>query len=704
MTLSLSFEDEVLTITDDITGIEWFVRIAHGDGLSTEPQLGFLADGWVYCATGQSIITLANFSTGQIRAVRCEFNGVRMRESYSYSTVCRSTDGKSLFAMGHVGDDHVGKMSLFVIDVTDGRVTNAFFDLGSYPINSRGYGHSIMAQLTDGRVAISAYKSDQSIESFGLTYVDPQNGQITHDFHEGNLLFGGFHSPSPDGCLWVMPDRRQVQIKLEQPSVLDQLQGRQPTLYVGLSLQVWRAAPLTFLTSIVTTWLPVADLPLYNFDWSPLGTKDEVKQAFYRILSKSLAKADLGYLETLSPDQLPDYLNQVDANYCQQILETLREFLRLHKAVIWQENGKAFWTCVNNKWNCVHLDGGSSSRFCIERLERSGEISVGESAKATLKFDYSSDLLGKVELNGDAVPKPWLPKHIVVADDENMEILRKAKKETTERRDAFRIASSVVEVPIRSLEFEGVIEGLRATRDALTEQFLLKLSHNSGGFSYHLPDRTLTEQAFFEYVGDMGAGMAAPLAEVIEAYLTLIGDRYVFHFSLDADEGVGILGYAVTALAMLDTKYLDLVRQYGRTLDRGCEKWFAPVTLPRTIARHGWTDDVIDFALWVMKWCFYNSLHDYSLVWIEYGMGKAVQKRFTQKQFADRIVRVLNAKENYWNSSDDDAEPIVFNYNFSPPVISARHDMIDKLELNLRNNMDDWTKALFELLSPRPNA
>lgn len=264
-------------------------------------------------------------------------------------------------------------------------------------------------------------------------------------------------------------------------------------------------------------------------------------------------------------------------------------------------------------------------------------------------------------------------------------------------------ASNIVTIPIRSLESNDVVVGLKATRDAITEEFLANLVDYEGGFSYQLPGRILTERAFFEHISDMEGSLAEPLAEVVEAYLSLVGDGYVHHFS-DGEKGIGILAYAVTALAMKDTTYLHQVRRYAQTLDRECELWFARVTLPSIILSHGWTDDVIDFTLWVMQMSFYNSLQDYSVVWNKYGMGKAVQKRFTPQQFADRLTQVILGSGYSWNSFDTAIPPGPSSMTPAMPLADTRYPMTDQLGRNLAGKMDDWTKALFELLRPLPGA
>lgn len=706
MALSLSFQDPVLTIVDDTTRVEWMVRIANGRGLSSNLQLGLLADGWAFCATGQSIITLANYATRQIRTITCRLNDTRIDTNCDRDfNVGASKDGRSLFVVAKFEGYMSRKFSLFVIDVLAGQVTSAFHDLEGAP-----YHQSPLAQLPDGRVAVSV-RVNHPNGSIGFVYVDPSNGQLTSDLlpSDWKLCFQG---PSPDGTLWAIPDRRQIQIKEELPSIIDIDQGQEPNFYVGLSLQIWRSAPLTYLTSIVTTWLPLSELPLADYNWNELGSKDEVKRSIYTILSKALSMANLEYSESLNAGHLHDYFEQEDLKFIDPALDTLQKFLNLYQSIVWREDGKAVWTCVNWDWSCAYLDGTSSPRFQLNWLDRlgkikeqrflfgGGRISVGKNSDANLLFDGSNNFFAKIDLDGSPVPRPWQPKQIDIADDATFEKLQEAKKDLKRQRDAFCRTSSIVVVPIRSLEFDDVIAAIRATRDAVTEQFLLNTFGDQGGFSYQFPDRVLSERAFFEHVSNMDKLVAGPLSEVVEAYLRLVDDSYAFYFS-NGEESAGILGYAVTALAKLDTKYLNQVRRYAQTLDRGLEMWFAQVTFPSIISKHGWTDEVIDFAIWVMQMSFYNSLQDYSVIWNQYGMGKAVQVRFTPQQFADRLEEVISRSGKTWNSFDITTPPDQALAASDLPITGTRFPMTDQLERNLRGTMDDWTRALFELLRPR---
>ena len=69
---------------------------------------------------------------------------------------------------------------------------------------------------------------------------------------------------------------------------------------------------------------------------------------------------------------------------------------------------------------------------------------------------------------------------------------------------------------------------------------------------------------------------------------------------------------------------MPLITAFGQLIDGGHEYYFASETVPAVIDNHGWTDEVIGFAFWVMIYNFYNTIDTPVTNWRDMGLRDAV--------------------------------------------------------------------------------
>ena len=91
------------------------------------------------------------------------------------------------------------------------------------------------------------------------------------------------------------------------------------------------------------------------------------------------------------------------------------------------------------------------------------------------------------------------------------------------------------------------------------------------------------------------------------------------------------------ALGVLDSSALETVGKYGRMIDREHENYFAGTTLPAIAKAHGWTAEMVDFALSMLLAGFNIG----SSLWRDWGMGAAVAASTSPEDFAAHILKAI---------------------------------------------------------------
>ena len=154
----------------------------------------------------------------------------------------------------------------------------------------------------------------------------------------------------------------------------------------------------------------------------------------------------------------------------------------------------------------------------------------------------------------------------------------------------------------------------------------------------------------------------------------------------DAEGQIGIFAYAARALGLMTLDFLPTLKRYREVvIDTEHELFFTTETVPLMIERHGWTEAMIEFVLWLLLIGNTNGLN--SDVWAHWELGKAVKGKHTPASLAELTRRLLGTPE-----PPDPRYPVQHTYRG-----------VDHFRRDLGILEDDWLAAYFVLLkTPEP--
>ena len=158
-------------------------------------------------------------------------------------------------------------------------------------------------------------------------------------------------------------------------------------------------------------------------------------------------------------------------------------------------------------------------------------------------------------------------------------------------------------------------------------------THNTLDFFFELPDRTLDEEQFFAHVEAEVPEAAESLRKLLDRILKLCPELPY------ASNDRQLLATAVRALGVLDQTALPKIGVYGAHWDEEHASYFRRNLVPAVVGVHGWTAEVIAFALKAM-------LRDADMaedVWHKLGMRAAVEQSVSPEAFAAEIASELKA-------------------------------------------------------------
>jgi hypothetical protein len=159
-------------------------------------------------------------------------------------------------------------------------------------------------------------------------------------------------------------------------------------------------------------------------------------------------------------------------------------------------------------------------------------------------------------------------------------------------------------------------------------------THNTLDFSFELPDGTLDEEQFFGHVEAHVPEAVASLRKLLDRILKH-GPELPY-----AGNDRQLLAPAVRALGVLDQTALPKIGIYGAYWDQEHATYFRRNLIPAVVAAHGWTEEVVAFALKAM-------LRDSDMaadIWRKLGMRAAVEQSMSPEIFAARIASELKAE------------------------------------------------------------
>ena len=198
-------------------------------------------------------------------------------------------------------------------------------------------------------------------------------------------------------------------------------------------------------------------------------------------------------------------------------------------------------------------------------------------------------------------------------------------------------AMQMVKISLGSLSAPDCIKAIARLDKKLRSFVKEAMTQESINFSFEVAGRSLGEGAFFQHVESNAPGAVPELRKLVEQLVSAPGvvhERDDLPFS---SGGWQLLGPAVKALGVLDRSALETVGKYGRRLDLEHEGYFAGTTLPAIAKAHGWTAEMVDFALSMLLAGFNIG----SSLWRDGGMGAAVAAGTSPEAFAAHILKAI---------------------------------------------------------------
>jgi hypothetical protein len=209
----------------------------------------------------------------------------------------------------------------------------------------------------------------------------------------------------------------------------------------------------------------------------------------------------------------------------------------------------------------------------------------------------------------------------------------------SERIEKLKTEQRTIVVNLPELSEAGSISALDTLTEIIDDNFRHRAVDGDIRAVFKIGAKRLGEDKFFGEVQTNFPGAAPALRRMIDTFATNDDNGSIFW---KGEKGIGALGHGVYALGVLDSTALPTIRRYGFLVDAEHESFFATKTVPAILKAHGWTDEVIDFMIWVMLRNFYNSLQDLNEIWKDWGMRDAVVSRMTPQAFAARVSKEID--------------------------------------------------------------
>ncbi len=167
-------------------------------------------------------------------------------------------------------------------------------------------------------------------------------------------------------------------------------------------------------------------------------------------------------------------------------------------------------------------------------------------------------------------------------------------------------------------------------------------------FSYKVAGKPVKETTFFARIARDALPVVPELRALLAAYIDALGagGEGVQPWQ-DPDEGVGGLGPALRALALLDPDGLDVLRAYLETRDGEHEGYALNVVVPAFFKRHGWRDAAaVRFGIYATLNRFWGGRHPAEGF---AGMRKAMARLLTP---GEAVAAVLREAEHFGGKPD----------------------------------------------------
>jgi cytochrome oxidase Cu insertion factor (SCO1/SenC/PrrC family) len=589
-----------------------------------------------------------------------------------------SRDERRIFALFQQPEQQV----LHVIDPTLGRI------IATYDGLPFGWMYTAI-ERPDGKLLIPLRWRANEPPARGLLLLDPVTGAREESWapfysHEADYSYAfDFQNHSPDGRWWLRPDRTALPVLDVNPAFAERLLGRRSERYYGLTLQLWEAFPLRFVRRLTVAWLKTEELPDETSHLSSLP-----RQLIWDTIAETTARVNADPLGGVTrTDFPPGYSADDNAWKCieENWFEAARRWTKVHG---WQPDNQAFWIVTNGFLSCVGVDGTVSPRLFAERYglrhdtwlpavshPTSVEPLDGRKAVARYVDGYSG---GTILFDGAASKAPHRPAKLAKSRDQWTPVDPEERRAIANRIEALKADRKKLFVPLSEWSEAGCTAAINALTAQIGDDFVDRAVDGEVQAVFRIGFDKVDEERFFTTVRDRFPGCAGAIRALIERFV----DANPYGFNLYWQNGIGIFGHAVRTLAVLDRNALSTLCRYSSCID-GHEGFFLGETVPALIKAHGFTDEVIDFMVWMLM-RFHGELADSGEVWRQWGLGKAVTRRFSPEDFARRVGAQIDEMIDW------------------PDDWDARYGMngMDKLAEDLPKPHDPWLAAFFTELEP----
>lgn len=687
MTLAVQFQSDVLCIIhDDASTVMHHVDDANRDAV------GIVGETHVWTLDMAGRLHLFDLRSG----ARHRFD-VFPGERLSHATVShRPGSSRLLFLVGRRANTDTPEQCLLVIDLPTGQVGARHDGLpgGAFvPAPAR--------ELADGRVLVPCARPvAEGRQDFGHVVI--AGTDRTEDLRRDHAISGGFLAGSPDGRFWLRADKTSL---WRRDVGGGGFLRRDPGVpWFARVLQVWEATPLRFVRRIAADWVLEAELPNRRLDPLPLPLlqqrpwaaqqptidggwwAQQGKRWLWDRIAQATGEGNPDPLESPRPRFAPLFRDSEQAwfnlsmSWSQFAHETSHLLAGKSEArLVWSPDGDCVWHIVGPSVRCIGLDNTLSPPLRIERLRPEWphirqvpkDAEALPRRRARLKF-----ATGFEEVDGAPSRAPYAP--LTLPPDEARWHSIPVRAELGQQADAFLKDLRTVTLPLADWSQAGCIAAIDALAAAIRQRFAAPPVKSPLPCRFILGARTINEATFFARVAADHPAAASALA----ALLAALPDeaRLVEDVFADDDEGIGVLGHAAKALAMLDKGSLPALRRYGAMMDREHEGHFVNTVVPAYLAAHGWSEDALDFAIWLVLADFFNALN-HAQLWRDWGMRDAAAAGHAPEAFAARIRAALAGHP-------PSAQPEKFG-----------HHTLGVMEHSLRRRPDDWTGRLFTALA-----
>jgi len=649
--LIISKDLQIVRVVRTSDSDEWLVcpwRSAHLHDVGVAGPNHF----WAFSAQASELQIYCFDARSKIATVKTGYDYIQGR-----TTVKATKRGDQIYAVTTGANQRRGQSNILAIETCTGRILD---DLKDHPL-SPGSGESCwIYERSDGSIMFPIEGETPSARKTRVGFLSYHPSSQSH-----RALSVADHSNSGSlGC--VSPSGKYA---LRWDCAAFPVKQIAATTQLGLTVQLWECDPVKFVRRLQVCWLPPQEL---RGSWWDAGKIPSAKRSErdWSVIAAALNLRDREPTDALQREDFPEPY-RTDERAWMALQEMLSEYSGPPN-FLWDADETGFWYFdILGYFGRVTIDGVCSPRTVLQR-------------HAGANVDYGNDrsFIGPRHIrplggwqaqvdyrygHRDRPPtKPWTftTGHATVdVTPQSAESIRFVGPEedswvdapptghldeAAQRRvEVFEASLKKVAVKLKSMgeaDCIGAIESLTAKVRRGIGKLVL---NNEIRPLFLFKERELSEEEFFAFIETSIPGAVPALRGLIVEFTGQNLDRdkmkYPIEVFSDGGKGIGVFGPAVKALGVLDINSLELLQRYALCLDVEHESYFPLTIVPDVIRKHGWGDRrMVAFALWMMRYDFYNSINSYDTIWRDWGMAAAIRNVIPPPEMAQMVMETMN--------------------------------------------------------------